>query len=268
MDDAHDGRTRGVATSIDLNVDAGEAYGRWTLQDDEVLVSLASSVNVACGFHAGDPAVMQSTVRAALSAGTAIGAHPGYADLRGFGRRAMVVSDDELAADVLYQIGALTAIVEAEGGTVSHVKPHGALYTTMARDASVAWTVVKAVSRLSDRVPIVVQAGTVAESVAIAADVPYLAEAFADRGYARDGQLVPRNHADALLHEPAHVVARVEGWILTGSVRSVDGTDVAIDADTLCLHGDVPGAAARLAAVRDALRAMDVRVAPATPRKA
>lgn len=233
---------------IDLNCDLGEGYGAWTLGDDAALLGLVSSANIACGFHAGDPRTMTRTVAAAAERGVAVGAQVSYPDLVGFGRRAMDVAPEDLTADVLYQLGALAGIARASGTAVRYVKAHGALYHRVAADPRQAAAVVEAVRRYDAGLPLLTLPGSVAAEVAAAAGVPVVAEGFADRAYAADGTLVPRDQPGAVLTDPAEVAARAVELATGRAVRS------------LCLHSDTPGAVDLARAVRSALDAAGVSV--------
>src|SRR3954452_14600078 len=232
----------------------GESYGAWTMGQDEALIPLITSANVACGAHAGDPLVMARTVALAKRNGVAVGAHPGYPDRDGFGRRELDLSGEELEASILVQLGALWAIARADGIELCHVKPHGALYNRMARDIGLAETVVRAVRRFSTQVALVGLAGSPALDAARAAGLPVAAEAFADRAYESDGSLRSRRLPGAV-HDNAVAASQQAVEIATRRrVRSIDGTVVPVVADTICIHGDTPGAAQFAAAVRDALQ--------------
>jgi UPF0271 protein len=246
---------------IDLNSDVGESFGAWTMGDDDALLPHVSSASVACGFHAGDPATIRRTCAAAARAGVTVGAHVGYRDLAGFGRRFVDVAPSDLADDVVYQIGALQALARVAGTRVRYVKPHGALYNAIVRHAGQARAVVQAVAAVDDALPIVALPGSVVADEARAAGLRVVAEAFADRGYLADGTLVPRSRPGAVLHDPAVVAERVVGMVRDRTVRSVDGEVVRLDVESVCVHGDTPGAVAMAAAVRSALRDADVRVA-------
>lgn len=251
-----------VTPSIDLNADAGESFGDWRLGDDGALLPWVSSINVACGFHAGDPSVLDRTIAAAAQARVVVGAHPGYPDLRGFGRRALVVAPDDLEADVLYQVAAAQGFCRAHGIRLRHVKAHGALYNQASHDERLARAVARGVARLDRELVLVGLAGSAAWRAAAQAEgLRLAAEAFADRGYAPDGSLLPRTHPQALLLEPALAAAQALRLVLEGHVQAYDGTLVPVLADTLCLHGDQPGAALRARAVRVALETAGVRVA-------
>lgn len=245
---------------IDLNADVGESFGPWELGEDAQLIPLVSSVNVACGFHAGDPLTMERTIRIAASAGVAIGAHPGYPDLAGFGRRELSMGRDELEAAVLYQVGALAAFARERGEEIGHVKPHGALYNLAARDPGTAEAVASAVRRFSGSLVLVGLAGSVMLEAGRAAGLAVAAEAFADRVYEPDGSLRSRRLPDALLDDPALVGAQALRLATEGRVIAIDGSAVALEADTICVHGDAPGAAGRAGAARAALEAAGVEI--------
>lgn len=247
---------------IDLNSDVGESYGAWKMGDDDALIPLVTSVNVACGAHAGDPTVMATTVALAARAGVAIGAHPGYPDRDGFGRRPMEMSADELEASLLYQLGALAAFVRAAGQTLTHVKPHGALYNRAARDAELAATICRAVARFDSSLPVVALAGSPMLAVVRNAGLPSVAEAFADRAYEADGTLRSRRLRGAILRSPEVAAEQAVSIVTLGRVTSSDGTPVAVAADTLCIHGDTPGAADYARAVRGALDEAGVTLGP------
>ncbi len=245
---------------IDLNVDAGESFGAYRSGADEEIVPLVSSVNVACGLHGGDPLVMRRTVRLAAAHGVAVGAHPGYPDLQGFGRRVMAIPAEELVQIVLYQIGALAAIAAAEAVTLAHVKPHGALYNAAVVDDAVADAVIEAVG--SAGLPLIALSGSRWAERARGAGLRVAAEAFADRGYRPDGTLVPRGQPGALLTDPHAAAERAVRLVTEGTLAAVTGETVPIHAHTLCIHSDTPGAPAIAQAVRDALIAVGVGVAP------
>lgn len=245
---------------MDLNADLGESFGRWRLGADEALLPLITSANVACGFHAGDPATLLSTCRLALAHGVRIGAQVGYRDLAGFGRRFIDVDPDELYADVLYQLGALDGIARTVGRAVEYVKPHGALYNAVVHHRAQAQAVVSAVADYPGRLPILGLPGSVLLEFAGEKGLRAVPEAFADRGYRPDGTLVPRREPGALLHDPEAVAARVVRLVRDGGVVAQDGCWVSIAAESVCLHGDSPGAVAMADAVRAALAAADLPV--------
>ncbi|MHB8764857.1 MAG: LamB/YcsF family protein [Deferrisomatales bacterium] len=247
---------------IDLNCDVGEGFGAWSLGDDGGLLAHVTSANVACGFHAGDPRVMEHTVRAARERGVAVGAHPGYPDLAGFGRRPLETAPGEVRACLLYQLGALAAFCRAEGVALQHVKPHGALYNTAARDGRVAAEVAEAVLAFDPGLVLVALAGSVAARVGAARGLRVAAEAFPDRAYRADGSLAPRSLPGAVIDDPAAVAERAVRLATTGRLTAIDGAELELRADTLCLHGDTPGAAELARRVRRALAEAGVPVAP------
>ncbi|PJJ73877.1 UPF0271 protein [Sediminihabitans luteus] len=251
--------------TIDLNADLGEGFGRWALTDDDALLDVVTSANVACGFHAGDPATMRRVCERAAERGVAIGAQVSYRDLAGFGRRAMDVPADELAAEVAYQVGALDVFARAAGSRVAYVKPHGALYNRAVRDEEQAAAVVEGVRLAStasgDPLPVLGLPGSALHRAAAGAGFVTVAEAFADRAYRPDGTLVPRTEPGAVVHDPDEVVARSVAVATGGGVVAADGTTLTLAAGSLCVHGDTPGAAALAARVRAALdeAGVDVR---------
>ena len=249
---------------VDLNADLGEGFGRWRLTDDDALLQVVTSANVACGFHAGDPSTMRRVCELAAERGVRIGAQVSYRDLAGFGRRAMEVPRAELADEIAYQLGALDIFARAAGATVAYLKPHGALYNRVVADEEQAAAVVDALlayARADGRsLPVLGLPGSALLRAAAAAGLPTVAEAFADRAYRASGTLVPRTLAGAVLEDPEAVVARSVGLARDGEVVAVDGSRVAVRARSLCLHGDTPGAAELAARVRAALEAAGVRV--------
>jgi UPF0271 protein len=246
---------------IDLNSDVGESFGRWTLGDDQAMFRSVTSANVACGFHAGDPSVIRRTCRQAAAAGVVIGAHVGYRDLAGFGRRFLDIAPNELADDVVYQIGALQALAAAEGARVRYVKPHGGLYNAIVHHTAQAQAVVDAVKSVDPRLPIMGLPGSEVLRLAEAAGLRAVPEAFADRAYNPDGTLVSRSLPGAVLDDPAEVAEHVLQMATDSAVRTVDGSVLKIRAESICVHGDSPGAVAIAAAVRSALIAAGVTVA-------
>lgn len=250
-----------VAARIDLNADVGESFGPWRMGADAALMPHLSSVNVACGFHAGDPLTIRQTVRLALDLGLAVGAHPGYPDLAGFGRRSLSMAPAELEAAVLYQVSALDGIVRAEGGRLAHVKAHGALYHHLAADPAAATAFCAAVARLDARLRVV---GPPDCSLLVAArdrGLRYLVEGFADRVYEAGGRLRSRDLAGALNEAPEAAAAQALAIAREGRVRAADGSWFPVPADTICIHGDTPGAPAIAEAVRRALAAAGITVA-------
>ncbi len=240
-------------THIDLNSDVGESFGNWTMGDDAAIFASVSSANVACGFHAGDPSVIAQTCRDAVSAHVTIGAHVGYRDLAGFGRRFLDCSATELADDVLYQLGALEALARAAGSTIKYVKPHGALYNTIVHHEVHAQAVIDAIRAFGSDLPVLLLPGSVALAKAENAGLRPVAEAFADRNYNPDGTLVSRREANAVLHDPELVTANMIRLATEKTVVAIDGTVIPMDAESICVHGDTAGAVAMAAAVRAGL---------------
>jgi UPF0271 protein len=249
---------------IDLNADVGESYGAWRLGDDEGMLALVTSANVACGFHGGDPLTLRHTCEVAAAHAVTVGAQVSYADLAGFGRRFMEVPPDALGADVLYQLGALEAMCRVAGMRVAYVKPHGALYTATVHHEGQAGAVVAAVAAYDSSLPVLGLPGSALLRLAAEAGLRAVPEAFADRGYAADGTLVPRGRPGALVTSADEVAARVVRLVREGLVTSVDGVDVPVAAESVCLHGDTPGAVDLARAVRAALAAAEVEVAAFT----
>ncbi|WP_298553951.1 LamB/YcsF family protein [Streptomyces luteogriseus] len=247
-------------TSIDLNADLGEGFGRWRLTDDEQLLSVVTSANVACGFHAGDAVTMRRVCELAAERGVRIGAQVSYRDLAGFGRRAMDVPPAELAAEVAYQIGALEVFARAAGARVAYVKPHGALYNRVVHDEEQAAAVVDGVLLADATLPVLGLPGSRLLELAGKAGLPVVAEAFADRAYTDAGTLVPRTLEGAVVTDPDAVVERSLGLARSGEVVSRTGTRIEVRARSLCLHGDTPGAVDLARRVRERLAASGVRV--------
>lgn len=245
---------------IDINADLGEGFGVWRLGDDDAMLEIVTSANVACGFHAGDPAGLVRVCRSAAEAGVRIGAQVSYRDLAGFGRRFIDVAAEDLVADVVYQIGALQAIAHACGSAVRYVKPHGALYNTIVTNREQAAAVAAAVRLVDATLPVLGMTGSVFFDEAARAGLRTVAEAFADRAYRPDGQLVSRREPGAVLHDPDNIAQRVARMVNSGDVIAVDGTQVAISAESVCVHGDSPGAVQIAAAVRDQLKAAGVEI--------
>lgn len=236
--------------TVAVNCDMGEAFGIWNLGDDEGLMPEISMANVACGFHGGDPLVMQRTVRLAKAHGVSVGAHPSYPDLQGFGRRAMAMDPDELTAAILYQAGALKAFLDAEGMSLSHIKPHGALYGRAAADEATAHAVADAAQALGG-LPVMGMAGTKHEQVYTARGLPFLAEYYADLEYADDGSLLITRHHVA--YDPQQVRDRVLQVLTSGVAISQSGAEIPMRADCVCVHSDTPGAVDVARAVREAI---------------
>ena len=253
---------RGMTATVDLNADLGESFGTWVLGDDEAMLEVVTSANVACGFHAGDPRTIRRTVALAAERGVVVGAQVGYRDLAGFGRRRIDMDPHDLTADVLYQLGALEAMCRVAGTRVAYVKPHGALYTTAAVDEPQARAVVDAVAAYDRTLPLLGLPGSVLLRVAEDHGLATVGEAFADRGYLPDGNLVPRSQPGALVVDPAEVAARVVRLAVSGEVVAVDGTVVPVAARSVCIHGDTPDAVALARAVRSALEVAGVDITP------
>lgn len=238
---------------IDLNCDMGEGTGAWRLGQDDALLDLVTSANIACGFHAGDPSIMERTVKAALSRGVSLGAHPSLPDLQGFGRRTMTITPEEAYSLVLYQIGALDAFARASSGKLHHVKPHGALYNMAAKDAALADAVAKAVRNFDPDLILMGLSGSELLRAGRALGLTCASEVFADREYESDGSLTPRGITGAMIEDEGIAVSRVLHMIRDGAVRSRTGEDVEIQADTVCIHGDQPKALAFARRLRKAL---------------
>jgi len=245
---------------IDLNADVGESYGAWVMGADADLMPMITSANVACGAHAGDPITMSRTVALAMRHGVAVGAHPGYPDRDGFGRRDLAMSPAELEATLLTQLGALWAVARAGGVEMRHVKPHGALYNRAAVDPDLAACVARAVARFPERLTLVGLAGSALVAAGLAAGLPVASEAFADRAYEPNGSLRARSSTGAVHTDPAVAAAQAVSIARDGRVRAHDGSMLEIRADTICIHGDTPGAAAMAKAVREALEAAGIEV--------
>lgn len=251
---------------IDLNSDLGEAFGAWPMGQDAALMPLISSANVACGFHAGDPGTMRTTVRLARRHGVAVGAHPGLPDLVGFGRREMQIAPQDVEDLVVYQVGALAAIARSEGVALQHVKAHGALYNMACRDEALAEAIARGVRAVDPSLVLFGLPGSALLQAGLDAGLPVAAEAFADRAYLPDGSLAPRAQPGAVIHHVDTVVARAVAMVTESSVEATDGSRIEFEADTLCVHGDTPGAVALAAAIRRGLEDAGVTIAPLTRR--
>lgn len=247
---------------IDLNSDLGENTPERTVSDDASMLEIVTSANVSCGFHAGSPEGIRYTLAAAGRAGVVIGAHPGYRDYENFGRIAVDIESATLQAQVEYQLGALIGLASAVGGTVAYVKPHGALYNTIASDERQARAVVAAIAAIDPRLVVLGLAGGVVLDIAERAGLSVAAEAFADRAYLPDGSLVPRTHPDAVLHDPVAVAERMVRFAAEGVIRAIDGTDVVVSAQSICVHGDSPGSVAMAGEIRRQLSEAGLTIAP------
>lgn len=245
---------------IDLNSDLGESFGPWPMGQDAAIMTSISSANVACGFHAGDPGAMRATVALARAHGVAIGAHPGFPDLVGFGRREIKATPQEVEDLVLYQVAALAGIAGAQGGRLQHVKAHGALYNMACRDRSLADAIARAVAAFDHTLILFGLPQSELLKAGEHAGLRVAAEAFADRAYERDGSLASRQKAGSVIHDPTAVVARAIQMVRDRQVVTIDGSVIPLAADTLCLHGDTPGAADLARAVRTGLEAAGVKV--------
>jgi UPF0271 protein len=245
---------------IDLNADLGEGFGVWQLGDDDAMLGIVTSANVACGFHAGDPAGLLRVCRLAAERGVRIGAQVSYRDLAGFGRRFIDVAAEELVADVVYQIGALQAIAQTAGSTVSYVKPHGALYNTIATNREQAAAVAEAVRLVDATLPVLGMAGSAFFDEAAGFGLRTVAEAFADRAYRPDGQLVSRREPGAVLDDPAHIAERVVTMVTSGQVTAIDGAQIPVRVESVCVHGDSPDAVTIAAAARERLMAAGIDI--------
>lgn len=229
---------------IDLNCDLGESFGPWPMGDDAAMLAIVTSANIACGFHAGDPTGILRSLREAAARGVSVGAHIGYRDLVGFGRRNMQISYDELYGDTIYQIGALQALARAARTKVRYVKPHGALYNTIAHDPAQAKAVIDGILAIAPDLPLMALSGAPIVAQARAAGLKVICEAFADRGYLPDGRLVPRGQAGATIHDPALIAARMLRLVQSGKIEANDGSDITLETHSICTHGDNPQAVA------------------------
>jgi UPF0271 protein len=246
--------------AVDLNSDLGESFGAWTMGDDDAMLETVTSANIACGFHAGDPLTMLARCRTALDRGVSIGAHVAYRDLAGFGRRAIDIPAGELYGDVLYQLAALAGVAASVGASVRYVKPHGALYNRVATDAVQAAAVADAVRDFDPTLRVLGLAGTRIAEAAAERSLRFVREAFVDRAYRGDGSLVPRSEPGAVLTGVGQIAQRAVTLVTEGSVLASDGSPVAVEVDSLCVHSDTPGAVAMARAVRASLEGAGVRI--------
>lgn len=245
---------------VDLNSDIGESFGAYKMGNDAAVMDAVTSANVACGFHAGDPLVMKKTLKACAEKGVAAGAHPGYPDLVGFGRRNMKCTPEEEYADCLYQVGAIQAFCRANGMELQHVKPHGAMYNQAAKDPELAKAIAQAIKDAGEGIILMGLANSAFEEAAKEVGIPFAAEAFADRGYMPDGSLVPRAKPGAVIHDVAEAAKRVVRMVTEGKVTAIDGTEINFRPQSICMHGDTPEAVEMAKAVRTALEAAGVKV--------
>jgi UPF0271 protein len=250
-----------VSLRIDFNSDMGESFGAWRMGDDAAILGHVSSANLACGWHGGDPVTMRRTVEMAASRGVAVGAHPSFPDLMGFGRRMMQVSAEEARAYVVYQVGALAAFAHAAGTRLQHVKPHGALFNVAQDDPALAAAIVAGVADVDPRLIVVTLPGSAVERAAAAAGLPVAREGFADREYTDEGRLVPRSVEGSVIHDPARIAERVVGMV-KGRLVARSGKRLDVDVQTICLHGDTPGAGELARQIRAAVEAAGVTVTP------
>lgn len=257
-----------MTLKIDLNSDLGEHYGSWRMGDDDAMLEVVTSANVACGFHAGDPKSILNTLRLAVLRGVAVGAHVAYPDLVGFGRRPMSLSREELQADVIYQIGALQALARVAGTEVTYVKPHGALYNSIAFNEAEADAVIDAIRMVNPELALMCLAASPLVEQTEAAGLRAVPEAFADRAYEPNGALVSRREAGSVLHDPAEVAERMLGLVQTGTVTARDGSAVAVRAESICVHGDSPAAVEMAKAVREKLLGAGVSLVGFAPNPA
>ena len=247
---------------VDLNSDLGESFGAYTIGLDEQVIAHISSANIACGYHAGDPLVMDNTVAAAKAAGIAIGAHPVYPDLIGFGRRNMTCSPAEVKAYVKYQLGALMAFAAAHGMKMQHCKPHGALYNMAGKDAALARAIAEAIAEVDSSIILLALAGSQMIKAGEEAGLRVASEVFADRAYQADGSLVPRKQPGAVIHDTDEAIARTIRMVKEGKVTAITGEDVPLKADSICVHGDNPSAVEFVRNIRARLEAEGVTIAP------
>ncbi|MBD8194231.1 LamB/YcsF family protein [Pseudomonas fluorescens] len=248
--------------TIDINSDLGESFGAWSMGDDDAMLDVVTSANVACGFHAGDPAGILRTLKAAAARNVAIGAHVAYPDKVGFGRRNMDLASDELTADVIYQIGALQGLAKAAGTSVRYVKPHGALYNTIAHDRRQALAVIAAIRAIDPTLTLVALAGSELIEWARNEGLQCVAEAFADRAYTPQGTLVSRREPGAVLHDPQLVAQRMLRLVQDGTLEAIDGTLTRIQADSICVHGDSPAAVEMARELRRVLEQANLSLQP------
>lgn len=245
---------------VDLNCDLGESFGTYSKGRDEEILPLITSANIACGFHAGDPSVMRKTVRLALDHGVKIGAHPGLPDLIGFGRRNMDISPQEAYDLVLYQIGALNAFVKAEGAVLQHVKPHGALYNMAAKNKDLAKAIAKAVHKINPELILFGLFGSELIAAGKKIGLQTANEVFSDRTYQQDGTLTPRKEQNALIHDDEQAISQVTRMVKEGKVKSLQGADIKVQADTICIHGDGPKALTFAQLIRDSFAESDISI--------
>jgi len=248
--------------SIDFNCDLGEGFGAYKMGEAAQIMPYISSANIACGFHAGDPVIMDSTVKLAIAHRVAIGAHPGYPDLQGFGRRSIALNRHEIQSMLMYQIGALKAITEGNGARLCHVKPHGALYNDAAKNPELAAWIAEAIFTIDPSLIMIGFPDSPMSEAAKAQGLPFAAEFFADRRYLDDGSLCPRNRPEAVIHDPEECIGQVKEMILNGLIPTIGGKCFPVKADTLCLHGDSIAAITLARLINNALSEAGVRIRP------
>lgn len=251
-----------MSLSIDINCDLGESYGRYQIGNDDIVFPLITSANIACGFHGGDPLHIERTIKTAIKHGVQIGAHPGYPDLMGFGRRAMQIPTEELKAIIRYQIAAVKGLTESLGGQVRYVKPHGALYNTMASNRKEAETVVEAILSMDEHLAIMGLAGSHVGEVVRVKGGRFIAEAFADRRYEADGKLRSRNKHSSVLQDPAEVAQQILAIVRDQQVEAFDGRILSLRADSICIHGDNPQVESLLASITSILAKAGIHKKP------
>jgi len=256
-----------MRTEIDLNADLGEGFGVYAYGADAELLTLVTSANIACGWHGGDPGVMRQAVRRAVENHAAIGAHPGYPDRMGFGRRYLAMQPQEVRDGLLYQLGALDGICRAEGTAIAYVKPHGALYNAAGRDEALARAVVEAVMAYDPALTLLCPGGGAMDRAAKDAGLPTAAEFFADRGYCADGSLVPRGQPGAVISDPELIGRRILRAVETGTVETADGASITVAIDSVCLHGDNPAAVTLARRIREALTGAGLALRPFAERR-
>lgn len=245
---------------VDLNCDLGESFGAYKIGMDEAIIPLITSANVACGFHGGDPNVMAQTVALCKAHGVAVGAHPGFKDLEGFGRRNLAVTPREAKNDIIYQVGALKAFCDAEGVALHHVKPHGALYNMAAKDEALARAICEGIRAVDPELPILAPGSSCMVKAAREMGLPFICEVFADRAYMPDGTLVPRKQPGAMIEDEEEAVKRVLRMVTEGKIRAIDGTEIPVQADSVCVHGDGEKALLFVEKIRTALEQAGVEI--------
>lgn len=246
--------------NVDINCDMGESFGVYRLGSDEEMMAHITSANIACGYHGGDPIVMERTISLAKSHGVSVGAHPGFRDLVGFGRRSMELTPQEVRNDLIYQVGALSAFAQIEGLSLQHVKPHGQLYNLAAKDESMTKAICEAILALEKNLILVALSGSKMAEIASKSGLKVAREAFADRAYHKDGSLVSRKREGSVIHDPERVAERVIRMVQEGKIQSIEGDLIDLEADTICVHGDTPGAVQLAQTIRRKLQEAGIPV--------